>query len=311
MLCNNPNKSDSDDDDDNKIRFSGIVTYAKEGVAPFDSRFFVGLTYYDGLLMEEAITMQTGMFESEGEILIRSQHTRTEYEYTTKDEQYYTSSKNVYSRASEQNMNTLEVTTTITEENTTYNYETINTEEALYLFHEVTSSRITEPIGEDTVITRETRDIYHFPAGNGFYAQAVYHNGILQGANISQGAPSNRVSPYTIDQIQSGFSEVIETETNNEFDDQLQAIVDDSFPVQGEAMKKKLNEDLRWLHHKIIETVTVDLISKVVDGVPEINHIVDFTDKIKLDGGDYYLVSNRISFTPRKLIQNLQLIRWV
>ena len=298
--------------------------YKKDGVAPFNARFYVALTYDDGLLINENITMQTGMFESEGEIWIRSQSSTTSYTHITfvssqslkdgfqrdEDEQYYLSTKKVYSRATEQNMKTLETTTTITDANTRYHYETINTGEGLYLFHEETSIKNTEIEGKNKETTNETKDTYHFPAGNGFYAQAVYHNGILQGANISQGAPSNRVSPYMVDLTQFGFCESITIESEDEFDDQLQTIVDDSFPVREESVKETLNEELRWLHHKITETVTVDLISKVVDGVPEINHIVDFTERITLDGKTYFLVSNRISFTPRKLIQKLQLIRW-
>ena len=91
----------------------------------------------------------------------------------------------------------------------------------------------------------------------------------------------------------------------------LSPIADISFPVREFPLIVELTNDLRWLNRKTEETVTVDLISKVVDGVPEINHIVDFTELIKLDGGEYHLVSNKISFTPRKLIQKLQLIRWV
>ena len=101
-----------------------------------------------------------------------------------------------------------------------------------------------------------------------------------------------------------------EEEEEDEDTDELSLIVDESFPVRESKFKEQLNKDLRALHRTIIETVTVDLISKIVDGVPEIEHIVDFTDKVSLDGQVYFLVSNNISFTPRKLIQKLQLIRW-
>ncbi len=51
-----------------------------------------------------------------------------------------------------------------------------------------------------------------------------------------------------------------------------------------------------------------DLISPIRAGVPEI--VVDFTERIRFNGNEYFLVSNNISFTPRKLIQKLQLVRW-
>ena len=337
VLCHNPNKSntdDDDDDDDEKKRYSGSVFYKQDGVAPFNARFYVALTYDDGLLTNENITMQTGMFESEGEILIRSQSSSTTYAYTTfvsdedledgfqqdEDEQYYLSTKKVYSRATEQNMTTLKTTSTITEANTHYHYRTINTGEGLYLFHEETNITHTEIEEKNKEITYETKDTYHFPAGNGFYAQAVYHNGILQGANISQGAPSNRVSPYTVNQMQRSFVDKVEIEEDEfdedefdeDFDDQLDAIVDDSFPIKEKKIKEKLNAELKKLNRATVETVTVDLISNVVDGSPvEINHVVDFKDKIRFNRADYFLVSNTITFTPRKFIQKLQLIRWI
>lgn len=90
----------------------------------------------------------------------------------------------------------------------------------------------------------------------------------------------------------------------------LAPIADISFPVRELNLIVRLTNDLLWLNRKTEETVTLDLISKVVDGVPEINHIVDFTERIIFNGAEYFLVSNNISFTPRKLIQKLQLIRW-
>ena len=152
------------------------------------------------------------------------------------------------------------------------------------------------------------------PVGNGWYAQTVYLNHILQGANLSQGKPGNSVSPYTIKQFQETFKGYIvenqPPENPDEEDDELSAIIDDSFPVRESEIKDALNAALRWLHRKIQETVTLDLIARVDNGIPSINHIVDFTERIKFDGNEYFLVSNRITFTPRKLIQNLQLIRW-
>ena len=340
VLCHNPNKDDTDTDTDNddKPKFSGTVSYQQIGVAPFNARFYVSLTYSSGLLTDEHLTMQTGMFESDGALITRSQITVTKYQYITNtiilypqgkfdsiesylaalsktksETQYYLSSKYVTNETKEQNMTSKEITSNETETDTIYNYEILGHGEALYLFHEAESSTTTTKDGDDTEITRTTRDTYHFPAGNGFYAQAVYQNGILQGANISQGAPSNRVSPYTVDQMQKNFQDAkitAQEQDDDDFNDQLSAIVNYSFPIKEKTIKDKLNEELRWLHHKITETVTLDLISKIVNGVPEIEHIVDFTDRIIFNDNEYFLVSNHISFTPRKLIQTLQLIRW-
>ena len=65
-----------------------------------------------------------------------------------------------------------------------------------------------------------------------------------------------------------------------------------------------------WLNRKVQETIRVDLISRIENGIPDIKHIVDFTERVALNGKEYYLVSNQIQFSPRKLIQKLTLVRW-
>lgn len=221
------------------------------------------------------------------------------------------------------------ITKVISDTTTTYHYETVG--DGIYLFSEYEQTHTVEyeydtksdtfehweQVSDETH-TRETR---HVPAGNGWYAQTVYVDGEPQGANLSQGAPSNRVSPYTVNQIQNNFSKSTFTlkgsdlenlldETFAKEKDELSMIVDDSFPIKETSVKDKINDALRWLHRKVVETVSLDLIAKVDNGVPNIQHIVDFTERVKLDGAEYFLVSNRITFTPRKLIQKLQLIRW-
>ena len=168
------------------------------------------------------------------------------------------------------------------------------------------------------------RETFHVPIGNGWYGQTVYHNGECQGSNISQGKPGNRVSQYTIGEVQKIFKgwKIIYDNPNNPdnpnadketYDDwrrKLAPIADISFPVRELNIVEQLTSDLLWLNRKIEETITIDLIAKVDNGVPSINHIVDFTERIKFNGAEYFLVYNNISFTPRKLIQKLQLIRW-
>ena len=327
VLCYNPNNDGDNGDDDNKTPFSGDAVYSTIGAAPFNARVYVSLSYYNGLLVKEEMSMQTGQFESDGEILMRSQRSETIYSHRTfqtsgdDEPQYYLSSKENHTYAIEQNFTQGSIEHNDTTETTSYNYNTIQNEDALYLFHEQTHSE-TENYSEsqstmpgtkwksDKTAERQSKDVYHFPCGNGFYAQVVYVNGIVQSANISQGAPSNRISQYMIDKTQASFSFVDLTEEEDDFNDQLQAIVDYSFPIQEDDFIEQLNEDLRWLHQKTVETITVDLTPKVINGVPDLNHIVDFTERIRLDGNEYFLVSNNISFTPRKFTQKLQLIRW-
>ena len=191
---------------------------------------------------------------------------------------------------------------------------------------------------EDPEIKSDTRETYHVPLGNGWYGQSVFQNGIAQGSSISQGTPGNKVTQYMVNEVQKTFSgwkiiyknpdadddddddddtpkeEIYEDtskeETYEDWRRRLAPIADISFPVREFNLLKTLTAALLWLNRKIQKTVTLDLIANIVDGVPEINHIVDFTERVKLDGEEYFLVSNKIAFTPFKLIQKLQLIRW-
>ena len=158
------------------------------------------------------------------------------------------------------------------------------------------------------------RDTFHVPLGNGWYGHSVNLNGASQGSTVSQGKPGNRVSQYTLDKTQSSLSYVAESPTPDDETPQsresLAPIADVSFPVEDFELIKELTAELEWLNRKIQETVTVEITDKIVGGVPTINHIIDFTERILLDGAEYFLVSNRITLTPKKLVQNLKLIRW-
>ncbi|MBR6712129.1 MAG: hypothetical protein IKI76_03950 [Selenomonadaceae bacterium] len=227
---------------------------------------------------------------------------------------------------------------------TNYRYDITNNGADVYLRSEIENTTTTtyetneQGTWEETDSRNDVRETFYVPIGNGWYGQSVYQNGAAQGANISQGKPGNRVSQQTIGEVQkilSGWTITYtydnpsdnpdDDDTGDDDDDteeptaeeqyedwrnKLAPIADISFPVKEEALLKTLTEELLWLNRKIEETVSLDLISKIVNGIPEINHIVDFTERIILDGHEYFLVSNKITFTPRKLIQKLQLIRW-
>ena len=88
------------------------------------------------------------------------------------------------------------------------------------------------------------------------------------------------------------------------------SLIDTKFPVKGDDYLAMLTGEIEWLNRKREETVTVEIISNVSNGVPEIRHIIDFTERIKFNGNEYFLVSNNVSFTPRSFKQKLQLVRW-
>ena len=344
VLCHNPNKTDDDDDDDdNRKLFSGTIEYN-------GNHFSLSYQYNQGFLSKEQQNINTGdVTQGEGisrplstssdtEWTTTNANISTEYTYTTfgtteASFEQYVATKSVNNTTIQTHgtgSKTAEATKIKTETFTTYHYAKTSSADSgdseIYLVAEYETSQSVEyennpnsdHISQWEKVSEEihTKETFHAPIGNGWYGQVVYLDGAFQGANLSQGKPGNRISPYTVNAFQNKNTQIITKPTTSDDDatdpleKELSTIEDSSFPVRGDSMKKTLNAALRWLHRRIEETVTVDLTSRIVDGVPEINHIVDFTERVKLDGAEYFLVSNKISFTPRKLIQKLTLIRW-
>ena len=54
----------------------------------------------------------------------------------------------------------------------------------------------------------------------------------------------------------------------------------------------------------------MDIVSRVSNGMPEVKHILDFTERIRFEGSEYFLVSNQVTLTPRSLRQSITIARW-
>ena len=149
-------------------------------------------------------------------------------------------------------------------------------------------------------------------------------DGEPQGSNISQGKPGNKVSLYTINEVQKTFSnEKASVSYDNSggsgqtsgdgYEDwrkRLSPIIDTSFPVRELHILRELTNEVYSMNRKIQENVSLEIFDKINNGVPTNNHIVDFTERIRLDGKEYFLVSNSIIFNSRQLVQRIQLVRW-
>jgi len=79
---------------------------------------------------------------------------------------------------------------------------------------------------------------------------------------------------------------------------------------QGYQFARELMAEINSHDRCVQETVSLDIIMPVVNGVPKMTHIVDFTERVRLDGVIYYLVKNNVSQTTKKLVQSLELVRW-
>lgn len=327
--------------------FSGVISYS-------DSGTYHSLTYSNGLLVSDYTSVSNDKQESQS---------RTDYNYTEKFPEdlseieifinkivgdFYMSSKTTNSYTYQKGNKTATAgASTITDDKkiyfksvTTYTYS--KTGDDIFLLEESESETKETYTQEMTIntITGATstkwkltdsesnyRQTFHEPIGNGWYGQSVYLNGEPQGSNISQGKPGNKVTQYTLQEVQKklkGIKITIKLPDKNKDKDkptdyedqykewrrQLAPITDITFPVREFEKLFELTTALKNLDRKIQEEISVDIIDNVVKGVPSLLHIIDFTERIKLDGAEYFLVSNNISFTPTKFIQKLRLIRW-
>ena len=294
------NDTATNDDDDNETPFTGRITF---NPALESSNTLI---YSNGFLIQEQTTT------AQGNLKVTS---TTDYDYWERlisdGKETYLSSKtaNVVTENLEERKKTVDRTVT------TYYYKTFEKNEIYLLSEEETTTRQIYYPDSDKSTTFSTvwklaetettsRRTLHNPLGNGWYGQAVFEDGVLVGSNLSQGKPGNRVTPYTVDKFSSHFVQVVKEDNSS-----LAAIDDRNFPVVEQDIKTACADAYEWLNRKIQEEISVDITDNIVKGVPSLLHVIDFTERIKLDDEEYFLVSNNISFTPTKFIQKLRLVR--
>ena len=150
------------------------------------------------------------------------------------------------------------------------------------------------------------RVTYHAPLGYGWYATTVYVDGVLEGSSLSQGKPGGKASQFTVEQSNLSLG------ARYASDDTLpySSLIDTEFPVVGTDYLRALTREIEWLNRKTQETVTVEFRARIQNGIPDIDHIVDFTERIRFEGHEYFLQSNTVELTPRLLRQTIKMVRW-
>ena len=195
-------------------------------------------------------------------------------------------------------------------------YTYAETERDVYLVKEW--ERTTEPINDGKKHTeydwtdwnneRGTERItYHAPLGYGWYATTVYVDGNLEGSTLSQGKPGGKASRFTVEQSNLSLGSRYSSDDD---DAPFASLIDTEFPVKGEAYLKELTQAILWLNRKTQEIVTLEVYANIQDGVPDVGHIVDFTERIRFEGQEYFLQSNAVELTPRSLKQTIKMTRW-
>ena len=194
-------------------------------------------------------------------------------------------------------------------------YAYASTGRDVYLFKEW--ERTTEPVNDGKKHTEydwedwnkekgTERITYHAPLGYGWYATTVYVDGVLEGSSLSQGKPGGKASQFTVEQSNLSLG------AHYASDDTLpySSLIDTEFPVVGADYLRALTREIEWLNRKTQETITVEIRARIRSGVPDIDHIVDFTERIRFEGHEYFLQSNTVELTPRLLRQTIKMVRW-
>ena len=185
----------------------------------------------------------------------------------------------------------------------------------VYLFKEW--ERTTEPVNdgkkhteydwEDWSNEKGTERItYHAPLGYGWYATTVYVDGALEGSSLSQGKPGGKASQFTVEQSNLSLGAQYASDDTLPYS----SLIDTEFPVVGTDYLRALTREIEWLNRRTQETVTLEIRARIRSGVPDIDHIVDFTKRIRFEGYEYFLQSNTVELTPRLLRQTIKMVRW-
>lgn len=161
-------------------------------------------------------------------------------------------------------------------------------------------------LAQETVIT--------YAGGKEVDRQIVYHTYLNQGQNHSQVSDSNgsylggSVSESSGDDRVTPYSKYTSMVFEGVYKDQERTIYgltnfDTSFPVYGDGKLQQITYDIKWLNRKTQETITLHLYNYY--------HVIDFNDRIILNGNSYYLKSNTV-LTNNRIVnkQSLLLIRW-
>lgn len=76
--------------------------------------------------------------------------------------------------------------------------------------------------------------------------------------------------------------------------------------VQLSTLVAEINSHDRCIE----ETVEMNILEAVKDGVPSLTHVINFGERIKYNGNEYCLERNTVTRTTREIKQNIVMIRW-
>ena len=184
--------------------------------------------------------------------------------------------------------------------NTSYNY-TSGDGGGRYLSSEIEVSQSWKSnVGTET----SRSETYHSYCGNGWYSTTKYVDNVYQGSSLSQGKPGSQASRYMMEEGKP-YKSLKETKLAGPDDTVGNGVspnFDNSFPISDANYLHDLTQEMLDWNNNIEEKVSFEVYNYA--------HMIDFTDKILLDGNEYYLESNQYDKDPRSEKQSVVLIRW-
>jgi hypothetical protein len=166
----------------------------------------------------------------------------------------------------------------------------------------------TEYTGKSLVVSGEsvsgidtTRITTYYPMGMGLYATIVEENGSVVSGNIGQGNAAPQVSQFSLRQWEKPSNA------------QLQAAGrfkgGGSFPCDLHMLQVIFGW-LEWINGKTEERVNLTIVEPL-DRDFVYPNLIDFTNRYTWRGNEYYLERNSVTVTSEKLVQKIELVRWI
>lgn len=153
--------------------------------------------------------------------------------------------------------------------------------------------------------------------GNGFVGVSTFVDGEYQGSSISGSGV------ITTGQYQTNESNKKLSKGKNKWklnDDDLgtlnktykipQPLYSSSLPKSDPSLLQLFADEIRAYNRSIQETISLNVVSPVVNGKIKDKHIIDFTDRILYRGNTYYLESNTVTLNTSSFTQALTFTRW-
>lgn len=169
--------------------------------------------------------------------------------------------------------------------------------------------------GDEYGVT-QTSDTYTAYLGGGFTCTSTYVDGQFVSSSISGSGISNRTIPYTQNQQNAALKQGAESsddddDDNNNASRSSGAKTDPYIPTVDHSIRKQIQSEIDAYDRSIQETVSLAIIMPVVAGKPKMTHIIDFTERIKFNGAEYYLVRNTVEQNVTSLKQSIEITRWI